>query len=167
MQCNSILIPCNLSEIEILATIEFVKMLDSLKKLQGSGSPHLIIIPNKVPPKQVHINQLVDALSEVDVVIGPTISDLAIFKNDLKGLSKKISNLPQSYKSQYMGFRDFIYKVLVKRQIDKLIAGENETHNVSVKQKTLYLSLKTIKSLNLFKQTACKPEKIFMKTSKL
>ena len=131
MQCDSILIPCNLSEIEILATIEFVKMLDSLKKLQGSGSPHLIIIPNKVPPKQVHINQLVDALSDVDVVIGPTISDLAIFKNDLKGLSKKISNLPQSYKSQYVGFRDFIYKVLVKRQIDKLIAGDNETHNVS------------------------------------
>ena len=85
MQCDSILIPCNLSEIEILATIEFVKMLDSLKKLQGSGSPHLIIIPNKVPPKQVHINQLVDALSEVDVIIGPTISDLAVFKNDLKG----------------------------------------------------------------------------------
>ena len=106
-------------------------MLDSLKKLQGSGSPHLIIIPNKVPPKQVHINQLVDALSEVDVVIGPTISDLAVFKNDLKGLSKKISNLPQNYKSQYTGFRDFIYKVLVKRQIDKLIAGENETQNVS------------------------------------
>ena len=131
MQCDSILIPCNLSEIEISATIEFVKMLDSLKKLQGSGSPHLIIIPNKVPPKQVHINQLVDALSEVDVVIGPTISDLAVFKNDLKGLSKKISNLPQNYKSQYIGFRDFIYKVLVKRKIDKLIDDDNETHNVS------------------------------------
>ncbi len=28
-----------------------------------------------------------------------------------------------------------------------------------LKQKTLYLSLKTIKSLNLFKQTTCKPEK--------
>ena len=67
----------------------------------------------------------------MDVVIGPTISDLAVFKNDLKGLSKKISNLPQNYKSQYIGFRDFIYKVLVKRQIDKLIAGNNETHNVS------------------------------------
>ena len=109
MQCDSILIPCNLSEIEILATIEFVKMLDSLKKLQGSGSPHLIIIPNKVPPKQVHINQLVDSLTDVDVVIGPTISDLAIFKNDLRTLPKKISNLPQSYKSQYLRFRDFIY----------------------------------------------------------
>ena len=39
-----------------------------------------------------------------------------------------------SYKSQYLGFRDFIYKVLVKRKIDKLIAGvdiaENEEENV-------------------------------------
>ena len=89
----------------------------------------LIIIPNKVPPKQVHINQLVDSLSDVDVVIGPTISDLAIFKNDFRSLPKKISNLPQSYKSQYLGFRDFIYKVLVKRKIDKLIDGEDIAEN--------------------------------------
>ena len=44
-------------------------------------------------------------------------------------MPKKISNLPQSYKSQYLGFRDFIYKVLVKRQIDKLIKGEDDVKN--------------------------------------
>ena len=47
MQCNAILIPCNLSEIEIRATIEFVKTLDGLKKVRGGGSPHLVIMPVK------------------------------------------------------------------------------------------------------------------------
>ena len=125
MQCDAILIPCNLSEIEILATIDFVKTLDSLKKLQGSGAPHLVIMPNRVPPKQVHIEQLTNALSDVDTIIGPTISDLAILKNDLVNLPRKSKNLPQKFRNQYAGFREFIYKALVKREIDRLI-GEEE-----------------------------------------
>ena len=121
MQCDAILIPCNLSEIEILATIDFVKTLDSLKKLQGTGAPHLVIMPNRVPPKQVHIEQLTTALSDVDTIIGPTISDLAILKNDLVNLPRKSKNLPQKFRNQYAGFREFIYKALVKREIDRLI----------------------------------------------
>ena len=124
MQCDAILVPCNLSEIEILATIDFVKTLDALKKLQGSGAPHLVIMPNRVPPKQVHIKQLTESLSEIDVIIGPTISDLAVLKNDLVNLPAKASKLPKKFKVQYSGFRDFIYKALVKREIDKLIFGE-------------------------------------------
>ena len=104
MQCDAILIPCNLSEIEILATIDFVKTLDSLKKLQGTGAPHLVIMPNRVPPKQIHIEQLTTALSDVDTIIGPTISDLAILKNDLVNLPRKSKNLPQKFKYQYAGF---------------------------------------------------------------
>ena len=125
MQCDAILIPCNLSEIEILATIDFVKTLDSLKKLQGTGAPHLVIMPNRVPPKQIHIEQLTTALSDVDTIIGPTISDLAILKNDLVNLPRKSKNLPQKFRNQYAGFREFIYKALVKREIDRLI-GEEE-----------------------------------------
>jgi chromosome partitioning protein len=135
MQCNAILIPCNLSEIEIRATIDFIKTLDSLKNLQGGvGSPHLVIIPNKVPHNQVHLDQLTNELSEIDVIIGPTISDLAVLKNDLTNLPSKLSKLPVKFKNQYKGFRDFIYKALVKREIDKLINNtdveENITENV-------------------------------------
>ena len=135
MQCNAILIPCNLSEIEIKATIEFIKTLDGLKNLQGgASSPHLVIIPNKVPHNQVHLGQLTDELSEIDVIIGPTISDLAVLKNDLTNLPGKISKLPKKFKNQYNGFRDFIYKALVKREIDKLINNAdieiNNTENV-------------------------------------
>ncbi len=138
MQCDAILVPCNLSEIEILATIDFVKTLDSLKKLQGDGKPHLVIMPNRVPPKQVHISQLTDSLSDIDVIIGPTISDIAILKNDLVNLPRKSSNLPAKFRSQFSGFRDFIYKALVKREIDRLInqeepevlSDENSVENV-------------------------------------
>ena len=124
MQCDAILVPCNLSEIEILATIDFVKTLDGLKKLQGIGAPHLVIIPNRVPPKQIHIQQLTKALSDVDVIIGPVISDLAVLKNDLINLPSKTSKLSKKFKGQYNGFRDFIYKALVQREIDKLIYGK-------------------------------------------
>jgi len=130
MQCNAILIPCNLSEIEIRATIEFVKTLDGLKKVRGGGSPHLVIMPNKVPPNQLHIDQLTSALSDIDVIIGPTISDIAILKNDLINVRSKITKLPQKFKNQYLGFRDFIYKALVKKEIDRLIeVQENEESN--------------------------------------
>ena len=68
------------------------------------------------------------------MIIGPTISDLAVLKNDLTNLPSKISKLPKKFKNQYNGFRDFIYKALVKREIDKLINNsdieENKTENV-------------------------------------
>ena len=81
-------------------------------------------MPNRVPPKQVHISQLTDALSDIDVIIGPTISDIALLKNDLVNLPIRSSNLPEKFRSQFSGFRDFIYKALVKRELDRLINQE-------------------------------------------
>ena len=102
-------------------------------------------MPNRVPPKQLHIQQLTEALSDVDVIIGPTISDLAILKNDLVNLPEKASKLPKKFKLQYNGFRDFIYKALVKREIDKLIFGEEvvareEENVIPISSNRQYLS---------------------------
>ena len=73
MQCNAIVVPCSLSDIEILASIDFIKELDSLKKINPGHSPHLILLPNRVPPNQRYIHLLTDKMKDIDVIIGPTV----------------------------------------------------------------------------------------------
>ena len=47
-----------------------------------------------------------------------------LLKNDLVNVRSKINKLPQKFKNQYLGFRDFIYKALVKKEIDRLIQDQ-------------------------------------------
>ncbi len=121
MQCQAIVTPCNLSEVEIMATIDFVRLLDSLKKIQKSSHPHLIIVPNRVPPNQVHIEGLTGALKDIDVIIGPTISELAILRNNLKNIPTKVFKDNKKFKDQFSSFKQFLYKALVGGQIDKFL----------------------------------------------
>ena len=126
MQCDAIITPCNLSEIEISATIDFIKWLDGLKRSQFTNSPHLIIMPNRVPHNQVNLSSLINSLQEVDVIVGPTLSDTAVLRNGLSKFSLKSSSLPNRFRSQYLDFNNFILKALVEGGLDKLLEEEEQ-----------------------------------------
>ena len=135
MQCNSIVVPCSLSDVEVLATIEFIKDLDGLKQIHSGPSPHLIIIPNRVSPNQRYIHLLTDKLKEIDVIIGPTMSELAILKNDLQFLPKDLHKLPIRFGNEFKNLMDFLDKALIGGGIDKLIESnlileDNNQNNV-------------------------------------
>ena len=130
MQCDAIIIPCNLSEVEILATIEFIKWLDGLKKNQlPSSGPHLVVLPNRVPPNQRYISLLTDYLSEVDVIIGPTISDLALLRNNLSSIQKHKNQNSKRFEIEYKNLSDFIFKALVNGGIDRLLKKDEHNEN--------------------------------------
>ena len=121
MQCNAIITPCSLSDIEVLASIEFVKWLDGLKQIHSGPSPHLIIIPNRVPPNQRYIHLLTDKLKDIDVIIGPTMSELAILRNDLQDLPSDFRNLPHRFSTEFKNLMEFLDKALIGGGIDKLL----------------------------------------------
>ena len=121
MQCNAIITPCSLSDIEVLASIDFIKWLDGLKQIHSGNSPHLIIMPNRVPPNQRYIHLLTDRLKEIDVIIGPTMSELAILRNDLKDLPLDYKNFPDRFRNEFKNLMEFLCKALIGRGIDKLL----------------------------------------------
>ena len=50
MMCRSIIVPTSLSWANVRPTIEFVKEIDERKIGNDTVTPHLIIVPNKIPP---------------------------------------------------------------------------------------------------------------------
>ena len=103
------------------------KWLDGLKKNQmPAAGPHLVVLPNRVPPNQRYISLLTDYLSEVDVIIGPTISDLALLRNGITAIQKIKSPYSKRFEIEYKNLSDFIFKALVNGGIDRLLKNDEK-----------------------------------------
>ena len=81
MMCESIIVPTSLSWADIRPTIEFVKEIDERKIGNDTVTPHLIIVPNRIPPSQRDLSQLSEHLNGLNVVLAPPLSDLSIVKS--------------------------------------------------------------------------------------
>ncbi len=80
----------------------------------------------------------------------PSFSGDQTYKDKSFNLKLKLIEETERFPELSIGFRDFIYKVLVKRQIDKLIAGENETHNESAETENVIPISKILMILSEF-----------------
>ena len=111
--------------------------------IQATDHPHLVIVPNRVPPNQIHLEGLTGELKDIDVIIGPTISDLAILRNDLKNLPLKGYKNNKKLKEQFSGFQKFLYKALYSGQIDRLLQKDKHIvdENINNENNVVQLSV--------------------------
>jgi chromosome partitioning protein len=89
MLCECIIIPTTLSWADLRPTIEFVREMDERKQSLDTVNPHLIIVPNKVPPSQRDMSMLSENLKDLNVVVAPPLSDLSVVRHmsaEFKGL---------------------------------------------------------------------------------
>ena len=64
MLCECIIIPTTLSWADLRPTIEFVREMDERKESLDTVAPHLIIVPNKIPPSQRDMSMLSDNVKD-------------------------------------------------------------------------------------------------------
>ena len=69
----------------------------------------------------IGLNKLLTHSQDIDVIIGPTISELAILRNNLKNIPAKVFKDNKKFKDQFSSFKQFLYKALVGGQIDKFL----------------------------------------------
>ena len=89
MLCECIIIPTTLSWADLRPTIEFVREMDDRKEGLNNVTPHLIIVPNKIPPTQRDMSMLSENLKDLNVVVAPPLSDLSVVRHmsaNFKGL---------------------------------------------------------------------------------
>ena len=60
MMCECIIIPTSLSWADLRPTVEFVREMDERKESSGSVTPHLIIVPNRIPPAQRDLSAILN-----------------------------------------------------------------------------------------------------------
>ena len=87
--CNVLLVPTSMSWTDLRPTIDFITEIDERKVDFKSMTPHVIVVPNRVPPQQRHFDQITTALQEINAILAPPISELSAargYNADFAGL---------------------------------------------------------------------------------
>jgi cellulose biosynthesis protein BcsQ len=120
MMAECIIIPTTLSWADLRPTIEFVQEMDERKESLDTLSPHLIIVPNKVPPAQRDMSMLSDNLKDLNVVVSPPLSDLSIVRHmssDFKGLA---ATKGTRFYDEFIRLGDFIDEYVLSGRLSKM-----------------------------------------------
>ena len=85
--CNVLLVPTSMSWTDLRPTLDFIKEIDERKADYNSMTPHIIVVPNRVPPQQRHFDQLSQALQSVNAILAPPISELSAARSSAEGFT--------------------------------------------------------------------------------
>ena len=120
MLCECIIIPTTLSWADLRPTIEFVREMDERKESLDTVAPHLIIVPNKVPPSQRDMSMLSDNVKDLNVVVAPPLSDLSVVRHmssNFKGLETAKGT---RFYDEFSRLGDFINDYVLSGRLSKM-----------------------------------------------
>ncbi len=126
MMCECIIIPTSLSWADLRPTIEFVREMDERKESSNALTPHLIVVPNRIPPAQKDLSNLSKNLEGLNVILSPSLSDLSLVRQisrDFQGL--KNSKNTRFYQ-EFVKLGNFIIDYVLSGKLDKIFSNQNK-----------------------------------------
>jgi len=124
MMCESIIVPTSLSWADIRPTIEFVKEIDERKVGSDTLTPHLIIVPNRIPPSQRDLSQLSEHLKGLNVVLAPPLSDLSIVKS-MSGNFTSLDDISETrFYAEFVRLAKFIEEYVLSGKLSAMYQEE-------------------------------------------
>ena len=127
MMCECIIIPTSLSWADLRPTVEFVREMDERKESSGSVTPHLIIVPNRIPPAQRDLSAISQILDGLNVVLAPPLSDLSLVRQmsgEFRGLEEAKGT---RFYTEFERLGDFIRDYVLSGKLSQMF--EAELHN--------------------------------------
>lgn len=125
MMCKCLLVPVSLSWTDIRPTADFIREIQELKDNAGSLTPHLIVVPNRLPPQQRNLNYLANALTDLDVIIAPGLSELSIIKHQSERFSGLVSTHGTRFFDEFERFGQFICDYVLTGKLDEIYSDSN------------------------------------------
>ena len=126
-----VLIPTTLSNADLLPTETFIRSMDKVKERYNKSLPHLIVCPNKVPFGQKDFSLMAERLNNHDVVIGPSIRDLASVRHFYNGKHESWENKTNiNAKNDFDRFAKFVTKFVLDGELDKIYSENNPPENI-------------------------------------
>ena len=120
MLCNTLLVPTSMSWTDLRPTIDFIREIDERKEDYDTIKPHVIVVPNRTSPAQRNFGELSEALSEVNAILAPPISDLSIARSH-KGNFEGIKAVEGTrFMSEIERLGEFIADYVVSGQLDRI-----------------------------------------------
>jgi len=125
MMCKCLLVPVSLSWTDIRPTSDFIREIQELKDNAGSLTPHIIVVPNRLAPQQRNLNYLAKALTDLDVVIAPGLSELSVIKHKSEQFSGLISTHGTRFFDEFERFGQFICDYVLTGKLDEIYGDTN------------------------------------------
>tara|TARA_B100000767_G_scaffold167147_1_gene156516 strand:- start:64 stop:813 length:750 start_codon:yes stop_codon:yes gene_type:complete len=124
MMCECIIIPSSLSWADLRPTIEFVREMDERKDSNVSVTPHLIIVPNRIPPSQRDLSALAKNLEGLNVVLAPPLSDLSLVRRMSSHYQGLKSAEGTRFYNEFMRLGDFITDYVLSGKLSEIFQSE-------------------------------------------
>ena len=126
MMCECIIVPTSLSWADLRPTIEFVKEMDERKDSNFSITPHLIIVPNRIPPSQRDLSALSENLEGLNVVLAPPLSDLSFVRQTSSNYTGLKGAEDTRFYNEFMRLGDFITDYVLSGKLSAMFEEELE-----------------------------------------
>ncbi len=120
MMGECIIVPTSLSWADVRPTIEFVREMDERKASMDSVKPHIIIVPNRIPPAQRDLSALTDSLQDMNVVLAPPLSDLSIVRNLSSNFNGLKSAVDSRFYTEFMRLGAFLENYVLSGKLDQI-----------------------------------------------
>ena len=125
MMCHCLLVPVSINWGDIRPTRDFIEEIQDRKDSSRAITPHIIVVPNRIPPQQRDYSLLKDALSELDVVIAPGLSDLSIIRHQTEKFSGIQATKGTRFNEEIIHFGNFITEYILGGKLDAIYADTN------------------------------------------
>lgn len=113
-----VLVPVSVSWTEIRPTQDYIEEIQFFKESNGSNSPHVIVVPNRLPPQQRDFSLLHDAMQELDVIVAPGLSDLSIVRKQSVHFGGLAATRGTRFYTELCALGDFIVDYVLSGKID-------------------------------------------------
>jgi MinD-like ATPase involved in chromosome partitioning or flagellar assembly len=120
---SALVVPTSMSWTDLRPTIEFIKEIDERKVDFNTLTPHVIVVPNRVSPNQRNFRVIADALSDVNVVLAPPISELVV----ARGYGQEFGGMTEvngtRFHQEIARLGDFLIEFVISGKLDEMYSG--------------------------------------------
>ncbi|MDC1001186.1 ParA family protein [Alphaproteobacteria bacterium] len=120
--CNTLLVPTSMSWADLRPTIDFIKEIDERKADLRSVTPHVVVVPNRVSPHQRNFQPISDALSEVNAILAPPLSELSAARNATPDFSGLDGAKGTRFYHEIERLGEFLVEYVISGELDRIYA---------------------------------------------
>lgn len=119
MLSKCVLVPTSLSWADLRPTIDFVTELNERKEANNVATPHVIVVPNRISPKQRNLSVLSEAIGDMNIVLAPPVSDLSIVRSQAVDFTGMKGVEGTRFHDELSRLGDFIVNYVLSGKLDE------------------------------------------------
>ena len=127
MLCDVVIVPTSLSWMDLRPTQEYMREIHERKQDLATNKPHIVLLPNRISPRQRDYSILSQCIADISVTIAPPVPDYAIVRRSSFDYSGIDSIRDSKFFTELERFADFLITHVFEGGLDQYFATSGQT----------------------------------------